>query len=145
MLYARGSKKTLAAGWRCNLCVDFHPWLGLCLTGQVINVKVEYPIGTSTTDAGALAAAVMTFSNGNTSRVTGPLCGKLTGHRWIPHTKASDAELWCFLWSAPEQSWGWWFEIPSCSVCRHCHATIQTSAVTVYTLYNPEQKVNRIF
>ena len=20
--------------------------------------------------------------------------------RWIPHTKASDAELWCFLWSA---------------------------------------------
>ena len=35
-------------------------------------------------------------------RVTGPLCGKLTGHRWIPRTKASDAELWCFLWSAPE-------------------------------------------
>ena len=22
--------------------------------------------------------------------------------RWIPDTKASDAELWCFLWSAPE-------------------------------------------
>ena len=22
--------------------------------------------------------------------------------RWIPRTKASDAELWCFLWSAPE-------------------------------------------
>ena len=22
--------------------------------------------------------------------------------RWIPHTKASDAELWCFLWSTPE-------------------------------------------
>ena len=22
--------------------------------------------------------------------------------RWIPHTKASDAELWCFLWSAYE-------------------------------------------
>ena len=22
-------------------------------------------------------------------------------HRWIPLTKASDAELWCFLWSAP--------------------------------------------
>ena len=24
--------------------------------------------------------------------------------RWIPHTKASDAELWCFLWSAPEKT-----------------------------------------
>ena len=22
--------------------------------------------------------------------------------RWIPHTKASDAELWCFLWSTSE-------------------------------------------
>ena len=34
-------------------------------------------------------------------RVTGPLNGEFTGHRWIPHTKASDAELWCLLWSAP--------------------------------------------
>ena len=33
--------------------------------------------------------------------VTGPLCGEFTGHRWIPLTKTSDAELWCFLWSAP--------------------------------------------
>ena len=24
--------------------------------------------------------------------------------RWIPLTKASDAEIWCFLWSAPEQT-----------------------------------------
>ena len=24
------------------------------------------------------------------------------GDRWIPRTKASDAELWCILWSAPE-------------------------------------------
>ena len=31
----------------------------------------------------------------------GPLWGEFTGHRWIPLTKASDAELWCFLWSAP--------------------------------------------
>ena len=23
---------------------------------------------------------------------------------WIPLTKASDVELWCFLWSAPEQT-----------------------------------------
>ena len=27
-----------------------------------------------------------------------------TGHRWIPITKASDAELWCFLWSGLEQT-----------------------------------------
>ena len=31
---------------------------------------------------------MMTSSNGNIFRVTGPLCGEFTGHRWIPHTKA---------------------------------------------------------
>ena len=47
-------------------------------------------------------AFMMTSSNGNISGVTGHLCGEFTGHRWIPYTKASVAELWCFLWSAPE-------------------------------------------
>ena len=36
---------------------------------------------------------MMTSSNGNIFRVTGPLRGEFTGHRWIPHTKANDAEL----------------------------------------------------
>ena len=44
---------------------------------------------------------MMTSSNGNIFRVTGPMWGKLAGHRWIPHTKTSDAELWCFLRSEP--------------------------------------------
>ena len=40
---------------------------------------------------------VMMSSNANVFRVTGHLCGEFTGHQWIPHTKASDVELWCFL------------------------------------------------
>ena len=44
---------------------------------------------------------MMTSSNENIFRVTGPLCGEFAGHRWIPLTKAIDVELWCFLWSAP--------------------------------------------
>ena len=44
---------------------------------------------------------MMTSSNGNIFRVTGHLCGEFTGPRWIPRTKASDAKLLCFLWSAP--------------------------------------------
>ena len=44
----------------------------------------------------------MTSSNRNIIRVADPLCDEFTGHRGIPRTKASDAELWCFLWSAPE-------------------------------------------
>ena len=39
---------------------------------------------------------MMTSSSGNNFRVTGHLCREFTGHRWIPRTKASDAELWCF-------------------------------------------------
>ena len=60
----------------------------------------------------------MTSLNGNIFHVTGHLCGEFTGHRWIPRKKASDAELWCFLWSElnkrlSKQSWGWWFDSPS--------------------------------
>ena len=57
--------------------------------------------GTGTWRA-SLGWFMMTSPNCNIFRVTGHLCGKFTGHRWIPRIKASDAELWCFLWSAPE-------------------------------------------
>ena len=30
-------------------------------------------------------------------RVTDPLCGDITGHRWIPHTMVSDADLGFFI------------------------------------------------
>ena len=49
-----------------------------------------------------MSSLMMTSSNGNIFRVTSYLCGEFTRHRWIPCTKASDRELWCFLWSPPE-------------------------------------------
>ena len=61
-------------------------------------VSVEMRVG-----SGA-GKAMMTSSNGNIFCVTGPLCGEFTGHRWIPLTKASDAELWCILWSLPKST-----------------------------------------
>ena len=54
----------------------------------------------STIDYGYLN--LMMSSIGNIFCVTGPLCGEFTGHRWIPLTKPSDAELRSFLCSAPE-------------------------------------------
>ena len=48
---------------------------------------------------------MMTSSNGNIFRVTGHLCGEFTGHRWIPRTKASDAELWWFFICAWINCW----------------------------------------
>ena len=47
---------------------------------------------------------MMTSSNGTFFRVTDPFIGEFTGDRLIPFTKASDTELWCFLWSSPEQT-----------------------------------------
>ena len=49
---------------------------------------------------------MMTSSNGHIFCDTGHLCEEFTGHQWITLTKASDAELWCFLrmnkqWSKP--------------------------------------------
>ena len=57
---------------------------------------------TQSRDKRATILLMMTSSNGNIFRFTGPLCGEFTGHRWIPLTKAGDATLWCFLSHAPE-------------------------------------------
>ena len=40
---------------------------------------------------------MMTSSNENLFRITGPLSGKFTGHQWISHRKTSDAELDVFF------------------------------------------------
>ena len=73
-----------------------HQWLPL---GPIFNLHYKDAIVFS-------SICVMKSTNGNIFRVTGHLCGEFTGRRWISRTKASDAELWCFLWSAPE----WTFE-----------------------------------
>ena len=55
------------------------------------------------------------------------ICAGNSPVRWIPRTKARDAELCCLLWSASEkkwlskQPWSGWFETPSWSLWRHCN------------------------
>ena len=65
-------------------------WFFKCLSIDIAVIATTY------------SHSMMTSSNGNIFRVTGNLCGEFPGPRWIPHTKASDAELCCLLWSAPE-------------------------------------------
>ena len=72
-------------------------------------------------------------------RVPGPLRGEFTGHRWISLTKASDAELWCFLWCAPEQTPERIIETP---VIKDVMALIMTSVLwfgrqTIHTSSHP--------
>ena len=58
-----------------NKCVQWN----ICLRAWLIEFKM------------------LTSSNESIFRVTGPLCREFTDPQWIPLTKASDAELWCFL------------------------------------------------
>ena len=76
-----------------NLCNKDHP---LSAIGQQVTHKRPRNISLSLN----WLSLMMTSSNRNIFRVIGLLCGEITGHRWIPLTKASNAELWGFLWSA---------------------------------------------
>ena len=48
---------------------------------------------------------MMTSSNGFFSALLAICAGNSPVDRWILHTKASVAELWCFLWSAWINGW----------------------------------------
>ena len=78
----------------CNMPLEMWCWL-MIYRGPTWHGTECSTVTTQTT------CFMMTSSNGNIFRVTGHLCGEFAGHRWIHHTKASDAELWCILWSAP--------------------------------------------
>ena len=95
-------KPTLCAchAWCAYRTIIRVPWpLSLALHQTLI------PVFTTTTAVVRKTGGwifMMTSSNENIFHVTGSLCGDFTGHRWILLTKASDAELRCFHWSALE-------------------------------------------
>ena len=66
---------------------------------------------------------MMTSSNGNIFRVTGPLCGEFTGPGEFPTqrpvTRSFDVLFDLRLNKRlSKQPWGWWFETPSWSLWR---------------------------
>ena len=73
--------------------------------------------------------SMMTSSNGNIFRVTGPSCGEFTGLGEFPTQRPvtrsfdvfSDLRLNKRL---SKQPWGWWFETLSCPLWRHCNVGI---------------------
>ena len=64
-----------------------------------------------------------TSSNVNILRVTGHLCTDFTSYRWIPRTKASDADFRLNK-RLSKQSRDWWFETPSRPLWRHRNETL---------------------
>ena len=87
--------------------------------------------------------SMMTPSNGNIFRVTDTLWRESTGEGNPPvtthtHTKATNAQLWCFLWCAPEEMASKkprcrWYETLWCSLWRHCNAK---NLIAKWTLKN---------
>ena len=67
---------------------------------------------------------MMTSSNGNIFRVTGPLCGKFTGPGEFPAKRPVTRSFDVFFdlrlnERLSKQPWGWWFETPPWSLWRH--------------------------
>ena len=89
-----------AATWWCDLFFDY-----IRITDNLLNTWWRHQMET--------VSALLALCAGN--------------DRWIPLTKASDAELWCFLWSAPWIN-GWLnnreagdLRRHSRSIWRHCN------------------------
>ena len=67
---------------------------------------------------------MMTSSNGNIFRVTGPLCGEFTGPGEFPTQRSVTRSFDVFFdlrlnKRLSKQPWGWWSETPSSSLWRH--------------------------
>ena len=86
-------------------------------------------------------AYMMTSSNGNIFRVTGPLCGKFTGPGEFPTQRPVTRSFDVFFdlrlnKRLSKQPWGWWFETPSwslwrqCNVCRYISFATASNGVT---------------
>ena len=73
---------------------------------------------------------MMTSSNGNIFRVTGPLCGEFTGPGEFPTQRpvTRSFDVFCDLRlnnRLSKRPWGWWFETLSWSLWRNCNAFVQ--------------------
>ena len=69
---------------------------------------------------------MMTSSNGNIFRVTGPLCGIFSGPGEFPTQRPVTWSFDVFFdlrlnKRLSKQPWGWWFEMPSWSLWHYCN------------------------
>ena len=86
---------------------------------------------------------MMTSSNGNIFRVTGPLCGEFTGPGEFPAQRPMTRSFDVFFdlrlnKRLSKQPWGWWFETPAWSLWRHRNAfyTMYTVNISLLMTYH---------
>ena len=90
--------KTMEGITRQGLLWLFFIWVWILICQRRLD-SMEPDICANTLGQSLAFYFMMTSSNGKIYRITGHLCGEFTSHRWFPRTRASDAEIWCFLWS----------------------------------------------
>ena len=88
-----------------------------------------YNVKTNWTICSLSSSNIMTSSNGNTFRVTGPLWGESTGDRWIPSHRPVTRSVDVFFdvrlnKRLSKQSRCGWFETPWRSLRRHCNESM---------------------
>ena len=120
LLCSMKSKNAARIGINANSAVYAHVDYNLCYMWNTLQWKLSHFQNRFTNikhengsvQAGDKCGVISGWSNNikfvlmmtsSISRVIGPLCGEFTGRRWIPLTKASNTELRCFLWFAPEK------------------------------------------
>ena len=86
-------------------------------------------------DVRVLVVDMMTSSNGNIFRVTGPLFGEFTGPIEFPSQRPVARSFDVFFdlrlnKRLGKKPWGWWFETPSWSLWRH-----RDGSTATYILY----------
>ena len=76
--------------------------------------------------------SMMTSSNGNIFRVTGPLCGEFTGPSEVPTQRPVSRSFDVFF---DLRLSGWWFETPSWSLWRQCNVTLSCHRCSIHSFY----------
>ena len=88
---------------------------------------------------------MMTSSNGNIFRVTGPLCGEFTGPGEFPAQRPVPRSFDVFFDLSlnnrlSKQPWGWWFETPAWSLWRHRNVT-NRNYLNLHSHYNTDKQL----
>ena len=108
--------------WRREEPRNQRPWYLLCWNGLIGSPYVRGKLEKCHCDR----FDMMTSSNGNIFRVTGPLCGEFTGPGEFP-TQRPVTRSFDVLFDLRlnkrlcKQPWGWWIETPSWSLWRQCN------------------------
>ena len=120
----------------CGVCkvrgLSFSPWATSGRTDGQVNMMLHIcgPRGGQLTWIGVnWLSCMMTSSNGNIFRVTGPLCGEFTGPGEFPAQRPVTRSFDVFFdlslnKRVSKQPWGWWFETPPWSLWRQCNGLL---------------------